>query len=54
MSASSMIPCAISLISRSRCMMAASLEVSCFWEVCWRVAWEKDLSASDSMMEGSM
>jgi len=50
MSANSMMPCAMSVISRSRCEMMASLEVS--WVcVCWRVRWEKEASASVSWRE---
>ena len=57
MSASSMIPEAMSLISRSRCAIAASLvfRLRCLREeVCWRVDWENDLSVSVSIMLGSV
>ena len=51
-------PDAISLISRSRCAMAASLVVYRCWasrsvDVCCRVRSEKDLSVSESRREGS-
>lgn len=54
-SESSMIPLAISFISRSRCAMAVSLLPICLcWDVCKRVDCEYDLSASDSMSDGSV
>lgn len=54
MSASSIIPLAISVISRSRCTMAASLLPRRFCDVCCSVDWEYDLSVSDSIIDGSV
>lgn len=50
----SMMPLAMSLIARSRCSMAASFWPVRRWDVCMRVDWEKDLSASDSIKDGSV
>lgn len=50
----SIIPLAISLIARSRCSIAASFVLVRRWDVCIRVVWENDLSASDSIKDGSV
>ena len=47
-------PWAMSLISRSRCSMATSFVWYRLTDVCWSIDWEKFLSASDSIMEGSV
>ena len=53
MSASSMMPDAMSFISCSRCAMVVSLEWSIFCRVCCMVACDRDLSVSESRRAGS-